>query len=306
MNTNTKALTEASLLSALTLILILVSSFIPVLTLLAMFLGAPIFVLSRRHGFKYGASSLFVVTVLSALILGIIQSTYVLLVGGMGLAMGTVMHKGYKKSTVLMAGSIVGVIAYGILMIMMVKLSGVDYKEIAAQVKEQYDNAFNSLGIEGKIDLNQIDVMMDLFLKLIPSMVLFAGIIQSYINYLVAELILKRIKTPVPESGPFSTYSLPSNFGLGALLMLGLSYVSGKLGIVDSDVILINVLYILLFAFMIQGFAVVFNYLEKRTKAKSVKIIAIILIMVMNGSVIVSALGWMDSIFDFRKLRRSR
>ena len=102
----------------------------------------------------------------------------------------------------------------------------------------------------------------------------------------------------------FSEFLLPSNILFGATIMLILTYFVGKFNIVDSQVLFINILNLSIYVFFIQGIADIFYFIDKRKLGKGIKIFSIIVIFFTGILVLVSIIGWLDCIFDFRKLKQ--
>jgi uncharacterized protein YybS (DUF2232 family) len=61
----------------------------------------------------------------------------------------------------------------------------------------------------------------------------------------------------------------------------------------------------MIYIFAFQGMAILFYFLEIRNVSKIVKIVIFLLIMILQGIFILSVLGWIDMIFNFRKIKKS-
>lgn len=79
--------------------------------------------------------------------------------------------------------------------------------------------------------------------------------------------------------------------------------ITGSIGIVDSDILSQNAIYIFVCVFMFQGLAVVGHILVKRGVKNPMKTILLIATFLLIGPLFLGLLGWIDSIIDIRKMK---
>jgi len=160
----------------------------------------------------------------------------------------------------------------------------------------------NDLLLGNEVDINQV---VNQILSIIPFMVILLSSINAMLMYFVNRHILIKMNFKVREVKKISAFRLPMHFVYGVTFILFLSYIVGAIDIVNFDSISLNVILIMIYVFAFQGVAVLFYFLDKKNIAKIVKIILIFMLMLFQGIFILSIVGWMDMIFNFRKIKKS-
>ncbi len=141
---------------------------------------------------------------------------------------------------------------------------------------------------------------------IIPSSLIISAAIYSLINYLIATIIMKRTGMDVSSVKKFSEFTLPNNIMVGTTIILVLSYFAGKLNVVDPQILFMNVLNLFIYVFLIQGIAIMFFYLEKWKFKRFAKILSVIAVFLFQVTLTLAVVGWIDNVFDFRKLRQRK
>lgn len=166
-------------------------------------------------------------------------------------------------------------------------------KEILVEQK-----IFPSSDIEFKSLLKQL-------MSLIPFVVLLISVIASSIMYFVYRIILIRNNENVVKIGKFSDFKLPMHFIYGTTLILLLSYISGYLNLVNFNSISFNVILIIVYTFALQGIAIMFSFLDKHNISKVYKGMLLGSVLLFGGIFMLSVVGWLDMMFNFRKIEKS-
>lgn len=144
-------------------------------------------------------------------------------------------------------------------------------------------------------------------LAILPSFFIIMSVFISYINYYFSTLILRRLGLGIRDNPQFSEFSLPKNFILGTLIMFLTIYLLNRFDGVSARMIYLNVLFLVVVLFLIQGLSVLDHQLRKRRVNSIIRIIVIA--MIIFAPLIISIMvivGMVDLIFDFRKLRKRR
>lgn len=164
---------------------------------------------------------------------------------------------------------------------------------------------YESLGLSelGPEEMQKaLDTARELIKISIPGFTIILVTIFSYFNYLWISLALHKMGKTVSLLPPFRTFSLPKNALIGAIIVYVLSFFAGSMGIVDKELIMVNVQMIFGFLFSIQGLSFVFYYGKLRRVPKFVLIlISAILVITSIGQLALFMTGLMDIAFDMRK-----
>jgi uncharacterized protein YybS (DUF2232 family) len=129
--------------------------------------------------------------------------------------------------------------------------------------------------------------------------------IVAFIIYALEVFVLKRIRLVNLNLPKLRDFYLPGNavnvsFSL-YVLVLFMDLINVNL---HNDLIMMNLQLIFNFMFMIQGIAVSIFYVRKWIRSGSFKMIfTSTLILSIFGFMIISFVGMLDSIIDFRKVR---
>lgn len=145
-----------------------------------------------------------------------------------------------------------------------------------------------------------------IFLNIIPSMMIIASFIVSYINYLISSLILGKLGYGVVFIPRFSRFKLPRNIILGISIMILTIILLSNLEILNSHAVIRN-LYVLGFlAFFLQGLSVIDYKLIEKNIGPILRFLLIAVTITLSSFIggIIAIIGVLDVIFDFRKFRK--
>ncbi|MDD2572909.1 MAG: YybS family protein [Bacillota bacterium] len=307
-DSNVKALANTALATALAVIIAIVGLFVPVLALASLLWPVPVIVIVKRYGLRYGVYS----TIASGLIVGMISepiyAAYVILsYGALGLSIGYGVHKDYRAGRILTITSVVSLLSKLLLMYAVTRIMGVNPLEV--QIESMEKGLELSMGFYGRMGLDVPEEMREaLFssfelLKItLPALLIIVAIMDSYLNYTVARIVLKRLGLTLDALPPFAEWRAPGNLTVGFLLLMVLSIAGGYLGLGNIDVIMGNILLLFQMVFLVQGVSVAYFFLLRRGVNKILRILLIVLIL-FNQPLALAAMfaGILDVLFDFRK-----
>ncbi len=305
----TKALVETALLSSITSILAIAGMYIPFLGYLMFIVAVPFILIVVRHSVKFallGALATgFLVTFVSFPTYGIYVAA---MGGGVGVIMGLAVKLRREAMTVIFYGALAASVTMMLLLSLTTLVTGVGLLEMVEEVLfESFRVAegagFENILLESGFTLEDI---LDIFKMILPSTLILSSAFYALLNYNVGRIILRRTGFVTGDSRPFSEFTLPGNIITGTTLILILTYLSGYLNIVNTEVLFINVLNIFIYVFLLQGLAILFFLLEKRHFKTGMKVFAVILVFLLQMTVGVAIIGWIDNIFDFRKIRQKK
>lgn len=306
-NGNTIALVESALLTALTVILAIAGIYIPLLGYLLLITAVPFIIITVRHSLRYVIISIIASAMLVTFVTFPTYGIYIALMGGLvGCIMGLSIKKKKDSSISIFYGALAASVSLMVMISLATLISGVSIIETVDQILGETVNITETMGLGDIMSESGVSIsdITDLFKMVIPSSLVLSGAIFAVFNYIVSTIILKRLGMDTKQAKSFSEFSLPGNILFGTTFILVLTYFSGKLNIVDSEALFVNVVNVFTYVFLVQGVAVLFFYLDKRKYGKGIKILSVILIFILGIILPVAMIGWLDSAFDFRKLRQ--
>lgn len=314
MNNRAK-LTQAVMASVIGIILCLVTVNVPFLGLLALLLPVPYAIISTTSGYKYtlisAISSFFILVLTTDLVYALnilIMSIFP------GMAVGYKINRENKEKnndkdfTPIYFGTIafmISIIVFFIIIKLLFKIDLLLY--ISKVVKTTIETQFvimEKANIMPKENITSKDII-NLFQNMIPTFLFTYSIIASFITYYVEVFILKRIKVSKYNLQNFSDFYLPGNAVISSILLNLFVMLLGFMNTgLYTDSIILNVQTIFSILFLIQGISVFIYFIKKWRKKSPGKIVfGIMFIIFLSGSMILSFLGMIDSVIDFRKVR---
>ncbi|WP_297134202.1 DUF2232 domain-containing protein [Terrisporobacter sp.] len=147
--------------------------------------------------------------------------------------------------------------------------------------------------------------IMDTFRNLIPSILFFRSMILSMVIYLVEIFSLKKMKYGNLSDIKFRYFYLPGNAIMISfmlyLLMILLSFMNTPL---YTEAIFLNLQVIFNFMFIVQGLSVCIYFIKKwLSQGTGRKVVLGALCVGIFGITGISFIGMVDSILDFRNVR---
>ncbi len=304
------AMVEAGLLTALALVFTVVGMYVPFLGFVMPLVGLPLALAGIRNGLKVAGLTIVASSLLAIMAGGIATGIYVLLVGGgTGIVITYCFEKQYSASKMVIALSIVSILTVAVSLKMAMVIMGIDFFGVmetsAAQTMEMM-KTFIQDEAQYKEMLKTMSVLIESVKILFPSSLVMSGVFLSGMNITILRVVLKRLKMPFVPAKPFNEFAYDKSVLIGTSLIMILSYLAGVGGIVDLTVLFANIIYIIAFAFSIQGASVIDYMLEKRKIGKGARVFIIVfLFLAFNGIIVIGMIGWFDVIFNFRKLERN-
>lgn len=307
-NNNVKALANTALATALSVIIAVIGLFVPILSLASLVWPVPVIVVIKRYGMKYGIYS----TIASGLIVGMVSepfyAAYVILAfGALGLAIGYGVHRGYSAGRILTVTTVASLISKILLVYVVTWIMGVNPLE--TQLEAMKEGLEFSLEFYGNMGIEIPEGMRDTLLSsfelmrvTLPALLIMASLLDSYLNYTVARLVLKRLGLHMEALPAFGEWRAPSNLSIGFLVLFGLTIAGGYLGLRGIDLVMGNILVLFQMIFLVQGISVLYYFLSLKGLNKFLKVIIIIFVLFNQFLSMAAVLaGLLDVLFDFRK-----
>ncbi len=307
-DSNVRALANTALATALSVIIAIIGLFVPVLALASLLWPVPVIVVVKRYGLKYGIYS----TLASGLIVGMVSepiyAAYVILsYGALGLSIGYGVHKNYKAGKILAITAIISLLSKMLLISAVTQIMGINPLEVQLESMEkgmEYAMGFyDNMGLNVPSDMK--DALLSSFelLKItLPALLLLVAVMDSYLNYTVARVVLRRLDLHLDALPVFAQWRAPGNVAAGFALLVVLSLIGGYMGLGSTDIIISNILLLFQIVLLVQGISLAYFLLMRRNINKFVGILLIIFILFNQFMASMAILaGLLDVLFDFRK-----
>ncbi|SHF32841.1 Uncharacterized conserved protein YybS, DUF2232 family [Caldanaerobius fijiensis DSM 17918] len=312
-NKNTQGIVEGAMLSGIAVIIAIASAYIPFLSFLYVVFPVPIAVIGYRHGLKISLLSLIVASVIIAILSGPLSLLGTMGLGSIGIGIGYFQKLRVSPVTTLFGAFFIGLFSILLSLWIASKIAGINVvsQNIDAfrQAMQLNIEIYKKMGIQGQA-LQDINVLMQNMLAmlkmLMPFIIMASVFIVVFINYLVNNMVLKRLGyKDVATLPPFSTWIMPRS----AAIIFSLFVVAGffiKAEAVGQNVVHVinNFLAIGFVAFFIDGLSLATFYMKKAGMNGFFKtIIFIMLLFYGYFNMLVFVIGLLDAGLDFRHLR---
>ena len=310
-NNNIKPIVEGGLVTAIAVILGLVSTYLPVIGAIVDFFWAlPFTILTVRLGVKKAAYSLAAAIILLSLFIGPILTVRLALSFGLsGLALGFAVERKFNAVKTFMLTLMVSFAAQ--IIAVMLLLFVMDINVIDTQidiVKESFEETFalyETMGMDQEqIDQakSQVEPAIKLLGFLMPTLLLLMALINTVACFFTAKWILPKLGLSIPNFPPFAEWRFPVAFlYLMILALLGL-YWGGTRNFTLLYTVSINANILALFVGFIQGLSILSFAADRYNVSKLIRrLVFIILILNFMLFQIVAFTGLFDMFFDYRR-----
>lgn len=312
---STREITEAGLFAALTTVMIVGAFYIPLLgSVMALLLPVPIIVLAVKNKPLYVIVSAFVAIVISGLIISFLNSlTMGIMALLVGLPIGFAMKHKQKNLVAILYGSIGAALGFLIVFKIMEVTTGITLLQtieesfgMSMDMQSGLTSAIEGLGVDTTASLAEAQLLLEEMLYVIklimPAMMLVFSMFYASINLIFSHHILKRLRIDHLPVGAFDQFSFPKHMAYGSVGMIALAYLLGKMGTFDIDLLSANFAYLFITIFSVQGMAVIYHFMKRRS-GKAAGVIVIVLLAVFGLLNYIAFLGFFDVMMDLRKLR---
>jgi uncharacterized protein YybS (DUF2232 family) len=302
---STRALVEAGLFTAIAVILIFITIYIPIFLFIGMFLWPiPITIIYIRHGFKYSFLSLIATGIITAMIFGPIRAlTIVLVFGFMGLVLGYCIKNKKSGSVTIAIMSAVMFFSLAANYMIYVKIIGQDIINLALVELEKNMELMKQTYANKQLTKEQADTLkalydIDFARMVIPSTFIMGSVIMSFLSYVISGKLLRK---------PFSEWYMHTQiaFGIMAIVLIGFIFYQSDKN--EGLKYLYNSQLIFQYSFTLIGMSVVAYLFKKR--GMSTFLSAVIIFFLLSTPIFFNFLmiiGIIDYTFDWRKLDPKR
>lgn len=302
-NTDNKPLIEAAILASMTTVFVIMSLYIPILTILIFILPVAFIILGVKYPIKYGIMSLVVVCLLAGFLTEIVYTVFIFIVfGPIAIVMGYLMGKSRKEFDVIIGGTIASALSWFLAIYLIGLISGVD---VIDQTATMFREAFyNQTEMLSQMNLSEVRLneTINYFISIFPALIIIQAMIVAVINYYLSISILKRSNFYKGKIPSFSSFKLPKNIIIGFFLLVLLAYLTQFIEGIYYQNLISNISTIFFFLLFLQGVAVLLYFMEKWKINKLIKVI-IITVLILMGTLVtfIAIAGFIDAVFNIRK-----
>ena len=307
-----KPMAEGGILSAIAVAMALISIYVPLIgTMVAFIWPLPIIILVVRHGIRWGIMASIVSCLLIAMLIHPMQALMMLIAFGLvGLVLGYNYRKGYGAFKSLGIGIIASILAkIAVIALSAVLLNINPFQMQMEAVDEGFKTSieiYRTAGMsEEQLATLETDIKhgMEVVKLLFPMIIVFAGIIDAFINFSVAGKVLRKLgNTDVVSLKPFSEWRMPIVVVyLYAFALIGMYWGSTR----EIELLFQISLNANVFATalgFIQGLTIFTTVANRYNLSKFLR--GIILILVFTTGLFLQVLafiGLFDIVFDYRR-----
>lgn len=322
----TKSIVEAGIISAIIIVLMIITSYIPFIAFAGtMILPVPVALLYVRHDFKVTILAIAVSTIITSILFNPIQAVLsALSFSFVGLILGYAIRKDKNSSYTIFLLSLMSLIAtvatFALTVAVIQKTSFSafftktlnDFNEATKQSIELSKSLYLKMGMTNE-QLSQINNMYSMltpefFINIGAAILIMQAFISSILNYAVAKAILKRLGYNLKRLRPFMELYINSFAGAIIILPIPLGVFLQAKKIPIGKPILVSGQVIMQYVFIIIGISVAAYFLSKKYKLTkgAITLIIIASFMVPIFATVFLYVGLADMIFDFRKINPDR
>lgn len=269
-------------------------------------------ILGIKNGMLEGIISLMTTCTIVAYIIDPMMALYLFIVFAPITMTAIYTTKNRKRTMDVLLYSSISLFASILILFYLINLKGGNLMiQIEESFKEMIQVRIQSLKDMGLSsyeileDKNFLEDAYKYMLLIAPASMLLSTLIISYINYSLSIKGLKRVGINIVNVPMFSKFRLPNNISIGIIVMFIGALIAKTIGFTYFEAIIVNVTVLVGFMFLIQGLSIIDFFLIKIKVKTFFRLIFIILTVLIAPLVsVVSILGLIDVMFDFRKLRR--
>lgn len=311
MGRNITPTVEGGLLVAMTLIIGLVSVYVPILgTFAEFFCAVPLAVLTARQGAGVGLSALVVTFILlSMLISPILAARLALSFGVCGVALGWSVKKNFGAVKIFLLTLIVASAAQVVTLALLIAVMDINIIDTQVDmVRESFTESFalyESMGVETERIREakaQVEPAIQTMIYLMPTILMLTALINTVAVWLTAHWIFPKLQLKLPTLPAFAEWRFPSLFCYTAVIGgLGMywGFTRGWTEIFETS---LNLLVVSGIIGLVQGFSLLSAVFDRYKISKVMRRIFYVLIMLnMFFIQLVAITGLVDMLFDYRK-----
>lgn len=303
-----KMLTDGALLTAVYIVLLLVTVFVPLIELVSMFLlPIPFIVFANKYDWKPSLIMFAVTIILSSLFATIFSMPITVLMAIGGVMIGSAMHKKLTAYETLARGTLGFIV--GLLFLFMISqiLFNVNLLE---EINTMIDDSMQTskllmeqvgLGEQSAEQLQLMEQQLEMLKVLLPVGIVLIAIMMAFIGQWIGYRVINRLEKKKFAFPPFRNLRFPVSlvwiyFFALIISLFGLDPSSAFYHAINNVLVLAGLLMTL------QGFSFIFFYAHQKNKSKALPIVCVVVTLLLPFLLLylVRILGIIDIGFRLR------
>lgn len=314
--TKVRPMVEGGLLAGIAIIFAVISAYLPVIgPFVNLLWPVPIILLGVRHGYRLSIMATVVAGVIIAMLLHPMQAVSVVVGFGLtGIVLGYAFRMEFSPGKTMLWGSAASLLSSVALLAIGAAVTGINplamQSDIMAQAVEQGVEVYRNMGMAeqelAKIT-ESMKTMIDLLKIILPAGFIMASVVVTFINFVIAKTVLKKLGHNIPDFPPFRNWTLPDYVTYFFVVALVMIYWGKSKEITMLYNIGMNLQMMTGMLLLVQGLSLFYYIVDKYNLSRVVRGIILFLIL-SNGfiSQMVIFAGAIDTIIDYRRIRPPR
>lgn len=304
-----KSIVEAGIMSAITFILMMLTSLPGIGEIMKFAIPIPIALLYLKYNLKTSICSIVISGVLIGFFMEPIYGIQLAITNGIiGVVLGACVRKkfsGIKSFIYLIVANAIGVLIE--ISLLFSVFTGITFNQYINELVNVFNEAAKiSEQMMGSTQANiqMIELMKSMdasfIMNMIPMVIVMLIIIRAFLSYTVGKSIINKLGFKLNSLPPFSKWFFnPILIAIVVLINLFVMFLVIK-GVIDNKGIYILTLNLLFAMLIIQGLAVVSNLLKYRYRFNNFLIVFISILLVTSMPQLFGLLGMVDVLVDMR------
>ena len=265
---NAKPLVESGILTAIAIIFTIISMYSPIIgSFLILFCSVPIILIGARHGIKYSVMSTIATFLAVTLLIHPLKAVMAVLNCGLvGIIIGHGFRHHQTSMRILFSGLIASIISKAILILLfffVVGINLIDFEDAIIKIIKETMHFYRNIGMEEEVIRNLSVIVINFMQNTLLSTVVIAGIIDSYLNFYLSNVILNKLGENTKYASSGYSFSIPKNIIYVFALSLFMFYCGITYELYWFKIIGINLTVISGFFILIQIIATIYSLITK-------------------------------------------
>ncbi|GAA0127024.1 DUF2232 domain-containing protein [Clostridium senegalense] len=317
----TKAIVEVGLISVVMFMIVLMSTYLPILQVLGgCFLPIPIAILYLRYNLNVAGAGAVISFILTAFLVNPITAIFFgINYAIVGITLGYCIKQNKKPYNLFVTIFSVTILVITLTIVFYVlfvervtipqflndTISSIN--SYAISIIDETKNAYIKMGapdqIINTIELSKKMVSREYIIAFIPPTLLIQGFILTYITIVLNNSILKKLKIKYVKAMSFADFYVSNLVGAALIGIMSISIILKSRGI-DSAIYPMTISMVLVeFVLTINGIAAISYFFIRKKKLSPIAVTIIIVITYPMGlGKLYALIGLIEMLFDFRKL----
>lgn len=303
-----RRITEGALMLAIFMVLLLISVFVPFISIVGMFLlPVPFVFYAAKHGWKPSLLMFVVALILTTIFATLLSLPLAVLMGFGGMTIGTAIHKKVSPYETLARGTlgfIVGLLFIVVSSQVFLSVNFVDQFELIVEDSlEMSSEWMEQIGSGEQVEQMEemLRLQMEMFIDLLPVFLVSMAVILALLSQWIGYKFINRLEKKQLRFPPFRNLRFPTS-------LLWIYFFALLFSFFDLDPSSIyytavqNLFVITGLIMTVQGFSFIFYYANHKKLSKAVPIFSIVLTILFPTFLLyfVRILGIIDIGFRLR------